>query len=103
MVALGSPCYMSPEQLIAAGAIDARADIWALGISFFEMLTGALPFEGDTTVKLYGKIFARPAAAASFALPGPRSAGGSAQLEMPPKRAVLPKRIRQGCATSRDQ
>src|SRR5262249_19128170 len=52
-VALGSPCYMSPEQLTGTAVVDARADIWALGISFFEMLTAAVPFDGDATVQLY--------------------------------------------------
>jgi serine/threonine-protein kinase len=55
-VAVGSPCYMSPEQLTCAVEIDRRADVWALGVTLFEMLTGTVPFDGDTTAQLCGKI-----------------------------------------------
>jgi serine/threonine-protein kinase len=55
-VALGSPSYMSPEQLACAGTVDARTDIWSLGVTFFEMLTGQVPFNADTTPQLCGMI-----------------------------------------------
>ncbi len=44
----GTPTYMSPEQLLDSKAIDGQADLWALAVSAYEMLTQALPFTGAT-------------------------------------------------------
>ena len=54
-IVLGTPNYMSPEQ-INAQEIDGRADIFSLGIVFFELLTGQLPFHGKTLTNLLYQI-----------------------------------------------
>lgn len=48
---LGSPAYMSPEQM-GGGGVDARSDMWALGVIIYECLTGRLPFPGRSVAEL---------------------------------------------------
>ena len=45
---MGSPLYMSPEQVRSARDVDARADIWSLGTILFELVAGIPPFDGET-------------------------------------------------------
>ena len=52
---LGSPYYMSPEQL-AGSKVDGRSDLFSLGVTLFQMLTGELPFLGDSMANLMYKI-----------------------------------------------
>jgi serine/threonine protein kinase len=44
---LGTPQYMSPEQLMSAKGVDSRADLWALAVTAYEMLVGTPPFVGE--------------------------------------------------------
>jgi len=55
-VLLGTPAYMAPEQVSDASGVDARADLWAAGIMIYEMLSGHLPFVGDTTGAFFAAI-----------------------------------------------
>jgi len=57
---LGSPLYMSPEQLRSAKNVDARADVWALGVILYELLTGTVPFNGETLGELFIAILEQP-------------------------------------------
>ena len=50
---LGSPVYMAPEQLRNAKSVDARADIWAIGVVLYELLSGRLPFLADNVAGLF--------------------------------------------------
>jgi serine/threonine protein kinase len=53
--ALGTISYMAPEQ-ITRGLVDGRTDLWALGVMLFRMLTGELPFAGETEVAMLHSI-----------------------------------------------
>jgi serine/threonine-protein kinase len=53
---MGSPLYMSPEQMSSSRSVDARADIWAIGAILYELATGAVPFEADSMPQLCGMI-----------------------------------------------
>lgn len=56
----GSPHYMSPEQMKASRNVDARADIWALGVVAFELYSGELPFQANTVLELASTILTEP-------------------------------------------
>jgi len=56
---IGTPEYMSPEQFTGA-LVDSRADLYALGIVAYEMLTGCLPFSGDTPLTVSHKQVNEP-------------------------------------------
>lgn len=53
---LGSPFYMSPEQLLSSRDVDPRTDIWSLGITLHELLSNTLPFGAKTTEKVCKRI-----------------------------------------------
>ncbi|WP_437547274.1 serine/threonine-protein kinase [Sorangium sp. So ce367] len=55
-VALGTPSYMAPEQMTSARSVDARADIWALGVILYKLVTGTVPFRASTPSELGMKV-----------------------------------------------
>ena len=59
--AVGSPQYMSPEQMRSAKHVDRRTDIWALGAILFEFLAGRPPFEADSLIALCTLVATREA------------------------------------------
>ena len=53
-LAMGTLGYMAPEQILDSKNVDVRADIFSLGVTFFYILTGELPFSGDNYCKIVG-------------------------------------------------
>ncbi len=87
---LGSPLYMSPEQLESPRDVDFRADIWALGIILYELLVGQTPFHGNTLAIVHARI-----------LVGKYEAPSRARPELPPEIDDIVGRCLQHSADSR--
>jgi serine/threonine protein kinase len=60
---IGSPYYMSPEQVRRPKLVDRRSDIWALGVILYELLSGDRPFGGDTPMSVLAAVVSDPAPA----------------------------------------
>lgn len=81
---MGTPNYMSPEQANGEKNIDGRTDVWAAGVMLYEILTGQLPFSGDTAIQLLMNVVNKP-------LPPPSS------VITPGTRRSLDKKIEKIC------
>jgi hypothetical protein len=73
---MGTPYYMSPEQITGAKGVDHRTDLWALGVIACQCLTGKLPFNGDTIGGLVIAICTEPIPRASQLGPCPLAFDG---------------------------
>src|SRR5207247_128183 len=69
-MALGTPAYMSPEQVQGGRPVDARTDVWAFGVMLHEIVTGALPFNAETHSGLFVKIVTEAPVGLERACPG---------------------------------
>jgi eukaryotic-like serine/threonine-protein kinase len=58
---LGSPWYMSPEQMMDPSRVDARSDIWSLGVLLFELLSCDHPFDGEGVPEVCANVLSAPA------------------------------------------
>jgi eukaryotic-like serine/threonine-protein kinase len=59
---MGTPLYMSPEQALGK-SVDARTDLWSLGVVYYQCLAGRPPFQGDSSIGVLHAITAEPYAA----------------------------------------
>jgi serine/threonine protein kinase len=86
-VVLGTPDYLSREQALGDPTIDARTDIWSIGIVLYEMLSGRVPYKGNTAVAVIANIMSKsPPRIETLA---PRTPPGLAKIV---HRAVAPDR-----------
>jgi serine/threonine-protein kinase len=53
---VGTPLYMSPEQLTQSKSADTRADIWAMGVILYEIITGTPPFNGEALPEIVARV-----------------------------------------------
>jgi serine/threonine-protein kinase len=67
---LGSPAYMSPEQITTPHLVDSRSDIWSLGVVMYRLLTNEAPFGGDSLVEVLSHILNAAPRPLSDTVPG---------------------------------
>jgi serine/threonine-protein kinase len=67
---LGTPTYMSPEQIMGTAPVDARADLWATAVVAYNCLTGTVPFDGETVGSLAVSIHAATFLPVTMRVPG---------------------------------
>jgi serine/threonine-protein kinase len=83
---MGTPAYMSPEQMRSSRDVDQRTDIWALGVVLYELLQGMPPYGGDTFSSMVIKVVNDPLPRLTVALPGDLDAVVYRCLEKDPAR-----------------
>ena len=90
---MGSPKYMSPEQMLSMRDVDGRSDIWSLGALLYELLTGRPPFVAETTPRICALVLNNdpaPPAPSAPTSPPPWSAPSSAAWRRTPRGASPP-------------
>jgi eukaryotic-like serine/threonine-protein kinase len=67
---MGTPMYMAPEQFKGAREVDGRADLYAVGVTLYQMLSGAFPYDAQTYESLILQIYTEPPKPLSQVAPG---------------------------------
>jgi serine/threonine-protein kinase len=57
---MGSPAYMSPEQMLEPSAVDPRSDVWSMGVLLYQLIAGGLPFRGETYLQIFANVMKKP-------------------------------------------
>ena len=79
-IQLGSPVYMPPEQFTNPRDVDARADIWALGVTLYELISGKQPFGGSGYQELVSRVLSAHPDSLRAACPGASLPAGLEQI-----------------------